>query len=149
MAELKWTAEEEQRLERLAKAAKEAFAHGIASFRQVEQALEGHPLELMKTRAMYTIEEARINYDEATRELRRTQDEKRDEARRTEDQERDRRLETIARSSKNATWLAVVVAVVSVLVSFASLGLSLVALRQATDSMRPPAAASVPTTRAR
>ena len=66
--------------------------------------------EQVKTRARYIIEEGRLNYDQAVQEMRRLNDE-----------ERNDRLEGIARSSMRATWFALVVAGVSLLVSLFAL----------------------------
>jgi hypothetical protein len=57
MADYMWTKDEETRLAKYAKAMTEAFEYGKVAFRQVEEALKDDPHELVKARALYTIEE--------------------------------------------------------------------------------------------
>jgi hypothetical protein len=112
MAKLKWTADEEKRADKLTRAMEESFKNGQAAFHQLEEAAEqlDDPLEQIRVRAQYTIEEARFNWESALGELRKMEDEKRND-----------RIQAIAASSTRATWIAVLVALASLVVSLVAL----------------------------
>jgi CHASE3 domain sensor protein len=103
--------QEQERIVRLANAMHEAGAHIAKGFQQLMEASGDESLhERVRMRARHIIEEGRLNYDQAVQELRRLEDEKRND-----------RLEAIAKSSAIATWVAVLVACASLLVSLVAL----------------------------
>jgi hypothetical protein len=106
MARSKWSAEEERRAEKLAQGDRGVVKKGQEAFHQLLEVTESDPGEQIKVRA----QEARFNYEHALHELRRMEDEKRND-----------RLEEIASSNRGGTWVAVLVALASLVASLHAL----------------------------